>query len=312
MVNIIDFLGFQFEISPVAFTLPFGNGWSVYWYGIFIATGFILAFLYGMKRAKLLNINTDRLLDGVIITTPLCILLARAYYIVFDPDTTFAQFLNIHDGGLAIYGGIIGAVIGALISCKVRKLNLIDTLDLIAPSMFIGQAIGRWGNFFNQEAFGTNTTLPWGMYSEGSYMSTYSRILAMGDPNLNPELPVHPCFLYEFLWCTAGFFVLNYMIKRRKFKGQLALSYGIWYGIGRAIIESFRTDSLMIGTLRVSQLLSIAIALACLVIYILILKRKNITAKDKDYIPVFSDEPFSLEEVLEEGSETDSQDRMES
>ena len=289
MYNITIF-GLEFNIDPVAFTIPIGNGWKIYWYGILIAAGFLLAFLYGMKRAPLLNINTDRLVDGVIITTPLAILGARAYYLLFYcPEDFFTSIFNIHDGGLAIYGGIIGAVIGAIISSKTRKLNFVDCLDLIAPSMFIGQAIGRWGNFFNQEAFGTNTELPWGMFSMGS-SGTYEHILAMGNTELDPTMPVHPCFLYEFLLCAIGFLILNYVIKRRKFRGQLALIYGMWYGLGRFLIEGIRTDSLMIGSLRVSQLLSALAVVICLVVYILIIRGKKKVNEEENYQSVFEQE----------------------
>lgn len=289
-MNTVEFLGFTFNLNPIAFTLPIGDGWAIYWYGILIAAGFLLAFLYGMKRAPLLNINTDRLVDGVIITTPLAILGARAYYLLFYcPEDFFTSFFNIHDGGLAIYGGIIGAVIGAIISSKTRKLNFVDCLDLIAPSMFIGQAIGRWGNFFNQEAFGTNTELPWGMFSMGS-SGTYEHIVAMGNTELDPTMPVHPCFLYEFLLCAIGFLILNYVIKRRKFRGQLALIYGMWYGLGRFLIEGIRTDSLMIGSLRVSQLLSALAVVICLVVYILIIRGKKKVNEEENYQSVFEQE----------------------
>lgn len=289
-MNTVEFLGFTFNLNPIAFTLPIGDGWAIYWYGILIAAGFLLAFLYGMKRAPLLNINTDRLVDGVIITTPLAILGARAYYLLFYcPEDFFTSFFNIHDGGLAIYGGIIGAVIGAIISSKTRKLNFVDCLDLIAPSMFIGQAIGRWGNFFNQEAFGTNTELPWGMFSMGS-SGTYEHILAMGNTELDPTMPVHPCFLYEFLLCAIGFLILNYVIKRRKFRGQLALIYGMWYGLGRFLIEGIRTDSLMIGSLRVSQILSALAVVICLVVYILIIRGKKKVIEEENYQSVFEQE----------------------
>ena len=195
-------------------------------------------------------------------------------------------------------------MIGAVISCKTRKLKFTDTVDLIAPCLFIGQAIGRWGNFFNQEAFGTNTTLPWGMYSEGGPTSTYSRIIAMNNPDLNPELPVHPCFLYEFIWCTIGFLILNCIIKRRKFRGQLILFYGMWYGLGRAFIEGLRTDSLMIGSLRVSQCLSVAVAIASAVWYFVLSAKSKANGEREEYVPVFGDGEPS--ENAEEDSDDDS------
>lgn len=286
--NTVTMFGFTFELSPVAFTLPIGkDGWSVYWYGIMIALGFLLAFLYGIKRAPKLSVDPDRLLDAVLITTPIAILSARAYYLLFySPATFFKDFLDIHNGGLAIYGGVIGAVIGAVIACKIRKLQLIDCLDVAAPCFLIGQGIGRWGNFFNQEAFGTDTTLPWGMFSTGS-SGTYEHIVQMGNAALDPSKPVHPCFLYESIWCAIGFILLNYVITRRKFRGQLVLLYGMWYGFGRFLIEGLRTDSLMLGSLRVSQLLSAVIVLAAAAAYIVLWRRTKEKSAEKDYRPVF-------------------------
>ncbi len=309
----VSMFGLDFYIDPVAFTLPIGEkGWDVYWYGILIALGFLLAFIYGMNRAKHLGISTDKLLDGVIITTPIAIICTRAYYIIFSDNLTFADFFNFHDGGLAIYGGIIGAMIGAIISCKVRKFNLLDTIDLVAPGLFIGQAIGRWGNFFNQEAFGTNTDLPWGMYSEGSSHSTLSNGMSVLEDGFDPTLPVHPCFLYEFILCTIGFLILNYMLTRRKFKGQLILSYGVIYGVGRGFIEGIRTDSLMLGSLRISQVLSFFIAAICLVLLIVLFSRAKRKMNDEvEYTPIVEEGEIYLEteetseEILEESEENE-------
>ncbi len=303
--NTVTFFGLTFDLDPIAFTLPIGNGWSVYWYGIMIALGFLLAFIYGLKKAPKLGINPDRLLDGIIITVPLAVLGARAYYMFFySPETFFSDFLKIHDGGLAIYGGIIGAFIGIVISCKTRKIPFLDCIDLVAPCFFIGQAVGRWGNFFNQEAFGVNTTLPWGMYSEG-FSGTYEHIAFMNNPDLDPTLPVHPCFLYEFLLCTLGFIVLHLVSRNRRFRGQLMLLYGIIYGTGRFFIEGIRTDSLMIGSLRVSQLLSAVIVIAAVVIYVVIIRRLKDKSEGSEYTPMFAegidnDLTLSLKDVAEE------------
>ncbi len=317
--NTVTFLGFTFELNPVAFTLPIGEGWSVYWYGIMIALGFLLAFLYGMKKAPKLGINNDRILDGILITTPIAILCARAYYLLFySPENFFSDFLKIHDGGLAIYGGIIGALIGIVISCKTREINFLDCLDLVAPCFFIGQAVGRWGNFFNQEAFGVNTTLPWGMYSDG-FSGTYEHIAFMNDPSLDPNLPVHPCFLYESLLCVIGFVVLHLVMKKRSFRGQLILLYGIIYGGGRFFIEGIRTDSLMIGSLRVSQLLSAVIVIAAVVVYALALRRTREKSQVSAYSPMFEEGigdslTLSLKDVEEpvEGMEKDTEMELES
>lgn len=306
--NTVTFLGFTFELNPIAFTLPIGEGWSVYWYGIMIALGFLMAFIYGLKKAPKLGINNDRLLDGILITVPIAVLGARAYYMLFySPETFFSDFLKIHDGGLAIYGGIIGAFVGIVISCKTRKIPFLDCLDLVAPCFFIGQAIGRWGNFFNQEAFGVNTNLPWGMYSEG-FSGTYEHIAFMNNPNLDPNLPVHPCFLYEFLLCTIGFIVLHLVSRKRSFRGQLILLYGMIYGTGRFFIESIRTDSLMIGSLRVSQLLSALIVIAAAVLYFFSIRRVTEKKDKTDYTPMFESGigdnlTLSLKDVAEESTE---------
>lgn len=318
--NTVTFFGITFELNPIAFTLPIGDGWSVYWYGIMIALGFLLAFIYGMKKAPKLGINNDRLLDGILITTPIAIICARAYYLIFySPENFFSDFLKIHDGGLAIYGSIIGAVIGIIISCKTRKINLLDCMDLVAPCFFIGQAVGRWGNFFNQEAFGVNTTLPWGMYSEG-FSGTYEHIAFMNNPSLDPTLPVHPCFLYESLLCVVGFVVLHLVSRNRRFRGQMILLYGIIYGTGRFFIEGIRTDSLMIGSLRVSQLLSAIIVLAAVILYILCIRRSREKSEGSEYTPMFGEKigdnlTLSLKDVAEapiDGAKADKDDGMES
>lgn len=313
-MNHVTFFGFEFDLNPVAFSIPFLNDWNVYWYGILIGLGFLLAFLYGLYRAKTLSIDTDKLLDAVIITVPIAIICARAYYLLFNnPSSFFEDFIKIHEGGLAIYGGIIGGIGGAALACYLRKLNFLDAIDLTAPGFFIGQAIGRWGNFFNQEAFGTNTNLPWGMFSYGE-SGTYEHILSMNNPDLDATLPVHPCFLYESIWCIIGFLILNYMITRRKFKGQLILTYGMWYGLGRTFIEGLRTDSLMLGSVRVSQLLSILIVVVCLIVYIVIIKKKK--EETEEYVPVFDEKEdvfFSLSDIYEEGTEDENiEDSLES
>lgn len=313
-MNTVTFFGLTFDLNPVAFTIPVGSGWDVYWYGICIAVGFLLAFLYGIKRAPLLNINTDRLLDGIIITVPLAIVFARAYYLLFySPSTFFKDFLKIHEGGLAIYGGIIGAVIGIIISCKTRGLKFLDCLDLTAPCLLIGQAIGRWGNFFNQEAFGTNTTWFTGMYSTGT-SGTYEHIAAMNNPALDPTKPVHPCFLYESVLCIIGFFILNHLVKRRKFRGEIALWYGVWYGAIRFFIEGIRTDSLMLGNVRVSQILSLLLVIACAAALFELTRRKKEKAESGNYENVFetdigNDVSFTLADVekLEKADESRSE-----
>jgi len=279
------FFGFDFEFDPVAFTIP-GTDWGVYWYGILITLGFVLAVLYGMTKAKKFGIDSDRLLDCILVTAPLAIAGARAYYIIFDESLTFSDFLNIHDGGLAIYGGVIVAVVVGVIMCKLRKVNILSALDLTALGFLIGQSIGRWGNFINQEAYGFTTGSTWfGISGE--------KIIE----DMNTQMPVHPCFLYESIWCAIGFVVLHFLSKKRKFTGQIAVSYLIWYGFGRFFIEYFRTDSLLVGntSIKVSMLLSGLMVAVGLVLLVIGLKKakSNVVLK---YDSVFETEEKEAEE----------------
>ena len=268
------------DIDRVLFTVP-GTNFKIYWYGFLITIGILLAMIYGFRRMKTVGIDPDRATDSVIGGLIGAIFGARFYYIIFNTEgMKFSEFFDIRDGGLAIYGGLIGAIIVGGIIAKVRKLKLTALLDVVAPCFLIGQCIGRWGNFFNQEAFGCNTTLPWGMYSEATrnYLMG-STVTAQKGVVIDPNLPVHPTFLYESIWCFVGFALLYFYLKKRKFNGDITLRYLIWYGAGRFWIEALRTDSLMLVPsigLRVSQLvagLAVVVGLA-LEIYL--------TRKDKD------------------------------
>ncbi len=238
----------QFRIGGMDFTIK--------WYGLLIAIGFILAVIYGLYRAKDFGINPDRMIDIALITTPIAFVGARLYYVFFSDSVADylanpLSILEVWKGGLGIYGGVIFAfVFGPLISRRLKQSPL-AMMDIASMGFLIGQACGRWGNFFNQEAFGGNTTLPWGMTGDiiqsGIHGSGY-----------DTSLPVHPTFLYESLWCVLGFVVLHLISKRLyKFKGQIFCSYLIWYGVGRFFIEATRTDSLMIGTMKASQFVAI-------------------------------------------------------
>lgn len=259
-------LGIDFDIPSVAFTI-FGH--DVNWYGVIIAFGFILAVLYGGRMAYKWKMSLDGMTDVLIWGTIFGIICARLYYVLFEwsyyKDNLF-EIPMIWHGGLAIYGGIIGALIGAAIGCKIGKINMPNLLDLGGLGLLIGQGIGRWGNFFNQEAFGINTTTsPFRMWSLKikETLLLNADVIASKGMKVDPDLPVHPTFLYESVWCILGFFVLHYILQHhRKFKGEIFMLYGIWYGLERAVVEGLRTDSLYIGstTLRVSQLLSMIIA----------------------------------------------------
>lgn len=254
--------------------LPFlAEPLTIRWYGVIIAFGLTLAVLFGGRTAYKWKMDINKMLDVLIFGALGGIIGARLYYVFSKWEMYAAQpekIFAIWEGGLAIYGGLIGGIIAGLIVCKVEKLNVLNLLDLCGMSFLIGQGIGRWGNFANQEAFGTNTTLPWGMYSVKT--EAYLRSLDYEALGLDPSAPVHPTFLYESLWCLLSFVILFIICKKfRKFSGQLFLGYGILYGLERFVVEGMRTDSLYIGNtnLRTSQVLSLAIFLVCLVLYII-------------------------------------------
>ena len=250
------------DIDRVLFTVP-GTNFKIYWYGFLITIGILLAMIYGFRRMKTVGIDPDRATDAVIGGLIGAIFGARFYYIIFNTEgMKFSEFFDIRDGGLAIYGGLIGAILVGGIIAKVRKLKLTALLDVVAPCFLIGQCIGRWGNFFNQEAFGCNTTLPWGMFSEATeeYLMG-STVTVPKGVTIDPTMPVHPTFLYESIWCFVGLALLVAYIKKRKFNGDIALRYLVWYGAGRFWIESLRTDSLLLVPslgLRASQLVAAA------------------------------------------------------
>ena len=261
MTNLVQFpgLGLEFELNRVAFHI---GGISIYWYGVCIAVGLCLALIFAFRHSIEFGVDPDSMVDVILVGVVLGIISARAYYVAMAPFKyeSIWDMIAIRDGGLAIYGGIIGAFLFGGLACKWRGVPVLPMFDLTAMGFLIGQCCGRWGNFFNQEAFGCNTTLPWGMYSEAT--RTYlmgSTVTAQSGMVIDPNLPVHPTFLYESLWCLAGFIMLFRYFKKRKFNGDIALRYMVWYGAGRFWIEALRTDSLMLVPsigLRVSQLVA--------------------------------------------------------
>lgn len=294
----------SFNVSSILaeFTL-FGTNITIRWYGAIIAFGFLLAVLFGGRMAYKWKISLDKMLDVLIYGTIFGIIGARLYYCIFKWELYKDNPLDIFaiwEGGLAIYGGIIGGLGAAYVVCKVRKMNFWNLLDMASMSLLIGQGIGRWGNFANQEAFGTNTDLPWGMWSSkvATYIMGHQDEFAANGITMDPNKAVHPTFLYESIWCLLGFFVL-YLIcqKFRKFSGQIFLCYGVWYGLERAVVEGLRTDSLYIAgtTLRVSQVLSAALALACLVALIVLLIKYTKNPKPIDGIDFFLEEELRKE-----------------
>ena len=273
----VKFTGIDRLFDVYATFLEFSIGehtFRIQFYGMIIAFGFLLAVIFGGRMAYKWKMDLNKMLDVLLFGTVGGILGARLYYVAFEWDY-YSQHLSeipqIWMGGMAIYGGLIGAVLAAYFTCRHNGLDFLKLLDLSGMGFLIGQGIGRWGNFANQEAFGTNTTLPWGMISEkttADIIRHQSEIAARGI-EIDPNLPVHPTFLYESIWCILSFFILYLICKKAyKFSGELILCYGILYGTERAVVEGLRTDSLYIGTttLRVSQVLSMAIALLCFVI----------------------------------------------
>ena len=228
---------------------------KIYFYGLIIALGLVLAVLYACRRSKQFGLREDDIMDGVLWVTPFAIICARAYYVIFRWAEEYADnpisALYIWQGGLAIYGGVIGAVVGIIVFCKVKKIKIATVLDLVSMGFLIGQSMGRWGNFFNREAFGAETDVLWKM---GLLKST------------GEVMYVHPTFLYESLWNLCGLLILHFASKRRKYDGQIALGYAAWYGLGRAMIEGLRTDSLYWGPFRVSQLLAAVSCIAAVIV----------------------------------------------
>lgn len=240
--------------NPIAFSIM---GFDVRWYGVLVGLGFALGILIAYLRAPKLNIKPDHVLDFCIWMIPLSIIGARAYYVIFEWENyagDIKKILDIRSGGLAIHGGLIVGIIVAILVCRYHKINTLNLMDLIFPEVALGQAIGRWGNYFNSEAHGGPTDLPWGIMVDG--------------------VKVHPTFLYESIWCLLLFFFLLYMTKKRKFQGQIFCLYGILYSIERFLVEALRTDSLMIGPFKQAQVLSLSVIIVCTILYI-ILSRKG-------------------------------------
>ena len=263
MTNLVQFpgLGLSFEINRVALSI---GGFNIYWYGVCIAFGICLALVFAFRHSIEFGVDPDSMVDVILIGIVLGIVSARAYYVAMAPFKyeSIWEMIAIRDGGLAIYGGIIGGFLFGGLACKRRGVPVLPMFDLTAMGFLLGQGCGRWGNFFNQEAFGCNTTLPWGMFSEATedYLMG-STVTVPKGVTIDPAMPVHPTFLYESIWCFVGLALLAAYIKKRKFNGDIALRYLVWYGAGRFWIEALRTDSLLLVPslgLRASQLVAAA------------------------------------------------------
>ena len=278
MTNLVQFpgLGLSFEVNRVAISI---GGFNIYWYGVCIAFGICLALVFAFRHSVEFGVDADSMVDVILIGIVLGIASARAYYVAMAPFKyeSIWEMIAIRDGGLAIYGGIIGGFLFGGLACKWRGVPVLPMFDMTAMGFLLGQCCGRWGNFFNQEAFGCNTTLPWGMYSEATHDYLLSSVVtAPKGVTIDPSLPVHPTFLYESIWCFVGLILLVRYIKKRKFAGDIALRYLIWYGAGRFWIEALRTDSLMLVPsigLRVSQLVAAVAVVGGVIAEVVLTKR---------------------------------------
>lgn len=232
----------EFNINPVAFTM---FGIDVKWYGVLIAIGTLLGILIVIKECRRICFNDEIIIDLLLWMIPIGIICARLYYVAFEWDNyagDIMKIINIRSGGLAIHGGLIGGVLTVLVFCKIRKISFWQIVDIVIPSVSLAQAIGRWGNFVNQEAHGGPTTLPWGILIKGQI--------------------VHPTFFYESICDICLFaFLMWYRKNKRKNDGEVFAYYLIFYSIPRFFIEGLRTDSLMFMNMRIAQLISVAMAI---------------------------------------------------
>ena len=274
----------NFTVNPVAFTIPLFGGLEVRWYGMIITLGIILAFSYCAYRAKQEGIVFDHLLDIAIFTIIFGVLGARIYYVLtsLDKYDSFWEVFAIWEGGLAIYGGIIAGAITIWLVCRFKKIKTIKMLDATAPAVMIGQILGRWGNFFNGEAYGTE------LFEENPLYFILMGLI----PNIESNTKMHyfhPTFLYESLWNLIGFILIHCLYKKKRFDGQIVLMYITWYGFGRMFIEGLRTDSLYVGVFRISQVigfLCFAIGLLLLILNFVKARRAALTAEG--YVPTYA------------------------
>ncbi len=271
--------GLEFELRTWAFEI---FGIRIFWYGIIIALAFLVAVVLAVQSCRKYDIEPDNILDLVLIAAPAAIICARLYYVIFSWDQFKDNLLEIfmtRNGGLAIYGGVFGAILVAWIYAKKKKMRFFHLMDFTVPYLVLGQGIGRWGNFINQEAFGTKTSLPWRMNgdSANAYLNSLQENLDLS------KWGVHPTFLYESLWDIAVFLFLIFYRKKKKIEGEVLFLYFVLYGTGRFFIEGLRTDSLMLGSLRVSQLLSLLLVLLFTALFIY---RRVKKAKEAEEEPV--------------------------
>lgn len=299
-MNSITFekLGLTFHINR--YFEVFGTGLRIHWYAVIILVGVLLGFFYASRFAKKENLETDTLYDVLLWGLPSAIVMARLYYVVFHfsryRDNLWDVF-RIWQGGIAIYGAVIGGVVSTYIYAKVKKRSVFQLFDMGAFGLIVGQAIGRWGNFVNQEAFGTNTNSIFAM--SGNVIRAQLVQLQKEGYALNPDLGVHPTFLYESLWNLLGAVVLGLFHKKKKHHGQIFFLYLLWYGVGRFFIEGLRVDSLYFFSFRISQIVALCTAIAGLVMLIYF-QKKPIAPMPEEAMP--PEDSHTIEEDVVEDS----------
>ena len=241
----------EFVLDRMAFSIgPF----KIYWYGIIICLGIVLGFTVAFMRMRKIGVTADDIADIALFSVPSAIIGARIYYVLAELESydSFYEMIAIWNGGIAIYGAVIGGVIAFTLVCKHKKKPLLKMYDCAAPGLILGQIIGRWGNFFNAEAYGIAESY--------DFLGKKFDIVSFSEENplrmTIDGMTVHPTFLYESLWNLVGFILMNVFFKKKTFDGEVLLWYLTWYGIGRCLIEGLRGDSLYLGNLRVSQLLA--------------------------------------------------------
>ena len=291
----------EFSVDRVAFEI-FGK--PIYWYGVIIMLGIVAAFIHAMIRSKREGFTPDDVLDLGIFTVVFGVLGARLYYVLTTLDTheykNIIDVFAIWEGGLAIYGGIIAGCTALVLTAVYKKINPLKVMDAVGPGVMLAQAIGRWGNFMNGEAFGYEV-------AEGSLLYPFRMGLISDYTNTGSTMHYyHPTFLYESLWNIAGFILIACIYRKKKFNGQMALTYFAWYGFGRMFIEGLRTDSLYLGNtnIRVSQLVGFLcfVVFTGLIVYMLVGVRKKM--KGGSYVPVF---PAPADEQTESAEQVNSQ-----
>lgn len=278
--SVISFPGLgiqEFELNRVFLKI---GSFTVYWYGVIICIGIILGFAAAFMRMKKIGVTTDDLSDLILICVPSAIIGARLYYVLAELDSyhSFFEMIAVWNGGLAIYGGVIAGALSFGLVCAYKKKPLLKMYDCASPGLILGQLIGRWGNFFNAEAFGSASVYDFlGRKSDISLLSLKNPLRM----TINGEL-VHPTFLYESLWNLCGFILMNIFFKRKAFDGEVLLWYLSWYGLGRCVIEGLRTDSLTSGNIRISQLLALLCFAAGSIIIIVMRTKKHIERKKEN------------------------------